>query len=222
MSNALSAEALSRRRLAWSALSELFCDSEVRAHLPQAALDLVESGYSDEELESIFLDELTPLLHWNLKQVLGACDFDTTWLSDQIVRRRQPSEAPRKVGRFMSWVQRFRAGSSYGDFRVLVALTERARAIPSGQREAWARGLGILARLYFERPSRDAFLDHSTDRLLGAGLSGDQIIQLPARDLYPLFARLRVLGVDPSENTARARVEECVARASGQFPAQVR
>jgi hypothetical protein len=218
----LGSDTIARRRLAWSALSELFCDSEIRGHLPRAALDLVESGYDDGELEAIFLDELTPVLHWNLKQVLGACDIDPIWLERQVMKKRAPEDAPRKLGAFGKWLQRFRAGGSFGDFRVLLALVDRARAIPPEERDAWARGLATLARLYFERPSLDAFLDRHTDRLLAAGLRTEQIMQLPARDLYPLFQRLRVRGVDPAEHVARARVEECCARASGEFPAQPR
>ncbi|MEO6952106.1 MAG: hypothetical protein ABI321_09850 [Polyangia bacterium] len=218
MSGRLDADTRARRRKAWVALSHIYCHSEIRDGLPEAALQLLDSGYDDAQLESIFLDEVTPILHWNLKQIHGACDVDLDWLERRIVQDRKPDVAPRTLGTWSRWLQRFRARPALRELHVLIQLVSRARAVPGDEREAWARGLGVLVSLYFERPSLDAFLEKHTDRLLGAGLRPTQLLALPAADLYPLFEMLRVRVIDPREDISRARVQEVVARASGEVP----
>ena len=215
----LDAETRARRRKAWAALAHVYCHSEIRDGLPDAALELLDSCYDGAQLEIIFLDEVTPILHWNLKQVHGACDVDLDWLERRIVQDRKPDAVPRALRRWARWLQRFRARPALRELDVLIALVDRARAVPAEGRVAWARGLGVLVSLYFGRPSLDAFLEKHTERLLGAGLRPQQLVALPAADLYPLFELLRVRGIDPREDISRARVQEAVARASGEFPA---
>ncbi len=207
---------LSRRRTAWAALSELFLDSEIRDDLPSAALKLVGSGYADVEIEAIFLDEVSPVLHWNLKQVAGMWGgFDEDWLADEIVRRRRPSAAPRALGRVARWLSRARAWPAFHEFEVLLALVGRARALPQEERETWALALGGLAGLYFERPSLPEFLELHVQRIARSGLPPAQLEALATRDLFPLFGLLRVRGFDPPEPVCRAQVIAAIASAGG-------
>ncbi len=208
----LDAAQLARRRDAWVALADLFLDSEIRDGLPMAATSLAESGYSDVEIEAIFLHEVTPILHWNLKQVAGMWgSFDASWLASEIQRRRHPGRAPRALRRMERWVLRARAWPALSEFEVLLALVGRARALAREERATWALALGGLAGLYFERPSLDKFLAQHTERLQRAGLPATHLESLAARDLFPLFSVLRVRGFDPPEKVSRAQVEAAIA-----------
>jgi hypothetical protein len=81
---------LERRRPVWSALSELYLDTELddRDHERIAAV-LIDSGYSTGQLEEILYRELHPVLHMNLLSVAGEwAGFDPGSLEEQILRRR--------------------------------------------------------------------------------------------------------------------------------------
>ena len=151
---------LTRRKLVWDALSDLFLDSEIRDELPRNALRLAESGYADIEIEAIFLDEVSPILHWNLKSTSGICGgFEENWVSEQILRRRRPEPMPRAISRIARWVSRVRAWPVLHEFEVLLALVGRARSLAEAERSAWADALGGLAALYFEKPTAHSLVE---------------------------------------------------------------
>ncbi|WP_386068181.1 hypothetical protein ACFJIW_00740 [Tahibacter sp. UC22_41] len=89
------AEDLAQRRPVWLAFSELFLDTDVEALLPSLAHDLAGSAYSEAELERILLEEVQPLLQWNLLSVAGVWDgFDPGWLEQSILARRHRLRLP--------------------------------------------------------------------------------------------------------------------------------
>ena len=68
----ISPEEIERRVPAWSALSELFLDTELLdADYARLRAALAECGYSSAELRAILYDEVAPVLGFNLFSVAG-------------------------------------------------------------------------------------------------------------------------------------------------------
>ena len=76
-----------RRRPVWEALSDIFLDTDVQTgSLKLIAEVLAQSGYSDEELQSILFREVYPVLISNLYHPAGIWDgFRLEWLEEQII-----------------------------------------------------------------------------------------------------------------------------------------
>lgn len=81
---------LERRRPVWQAMSELFLDQEHDEEtFSQIARVCAESGYTDQELERIFAEEVAPQVYWNLYAVAGECwFFPIEWLERQVLAGR--------------------------------------------------------------------------------------------------------------------------------------
>ena len=85
----LSEAELRRRRPVWSALSDLFLDTETRWFMPRTALALCESGYTPAELEAIWHRELVPECAYNLLDIAGewvALSLDEAALLRRVAR----------------------------------------------------------------------------------------------------------------------------------------
>jgi hypothetical protein len=81
----LSAEEVTKRRHLWLALSELFLDTETRRSFPWIIRVALESGYSWDQIESIFWNEVAPAVSHNLFDVAGDwAGFPEEWLVDEI------------------------------------------------------------------------------------------------------------------------------------------
>jgi hypothetical protein len=82
----LSNDELKRRRPVWIALSDLWLDTELSdSDLTHIASVMDESGYSIEELRSIYMDEVVPVVYRNLLSFAGVWDgFDEKWLVEKI------------------------------------------------------------------------------------------------------------------------------------------
>ena len=85
---ALSSTEISERLPVWHAISELWLDSELtEADLTYLAGRLADSRYSLSELEDIYLVEVAPVVHDNLRQVAGDWGlFDLEWLKEAVLR----------------------------------------------------------------------------------------------------------------------------------------
>ncbi len=81
---------LTRRRWIWQAISDLFLDDEVTDEtLRNIARVAAECGYSDDELDAIYRQEVAPAVAFNFLDVAGAWGyFDTEWLERRILRSR--------------------------------------------------------------------------------------------------------------------------------------
>ncbi len=206
---ALEGRELERRRGAWDALSFLFLDAEVRDWLPGAAVTLVELGYSREEIEGIFLDEVTPVLHGNLKQVAGLWSgFDLDWLASEI-KKRKPGPAPRSFGRLRRMLYRMRAWPATDEFDALLMLFDDARSRATEERRPRARALSVLVACFFER-STDSARDRHVSELADSAYSEAELREL-ATDLYRVFGPLRVRALDGGEAVGRKQVEALLA-----------
>lgn len=67
----LTKKEIERRRPVWSALSDVFLDTEVRPSIPYAALACLDSGYSSKDLDSIWVHEISPVLMPNMYHPAG-------------------------------------------------------------------------------------------------------------------------------------------------------
>ncbi|KFN43865.1 DUF7079 family protein [Arenimonas oryziterrae] len=77
------------RERVWMALSELYLDTETDGFIAPCARVLAQSPFSRDELAQIWLDEVHPVLSYNLLAPAGVWDgFDRDWLCAEI--RRQP------------------------------------------------------------------------------------------------------------------------------------
>ncbi len=72
----------------WHAMSELYLDEEITtgAYLSIASR-LASSNLSFKELDTVFYNEVHPVLCWNLKAVAGHWgDFGKEWVAEQITK----------------------------------------------------------------------------------------------------------------------------------------
>ena len=80
---------INERLQIWVAISELWLDNEMReGELKFIAQRLAGSKYSLAELEGIYLYEVAPVVHKNLRSVEGVQKaFPIQWLTDEILKR---------------------------------------------------------------------------------------------------------------------------------------
>lgn len=79
---------LEQRKLVWIALSDLFLDTDTTTFHENIVKALLASPYSVEELKQIMLNEVYPVLRWNLICVAGEWSgFDEDLLVEKIQKR---------------------------------------------------------------------------------------------------------------------------------------
>ena len=76
-----------RRRPLWSALSELWLDTELNdGELHSIARAMVDGGYSLKETRGIYTSEVAPVVYMNLISLSGIwAGFDDEWLHNEII-----------------------------------------------------------------------------------------------------------------------------------------
>ncbi|MFT5836554.1 MAG: hypothetical protein ACI9ZV_000049 [Candidatus Azotimanducaceae bacterium] len=89
----LSESQIERRRPVWTALSNLFLDTELQDNqFTEIAERIQESGYTFEETEKILMEEVFPVLIPNLAPIAGEwAGFDEEWLHATILESKAPS-----------------------------------------------------------------------------------------------------------------------------------
>jgi hypothetical protein len=88
---------LKARRPVWSALSDLFLDTDTTLLEPQIVRTLAASPYSEVELERIFIAEVHPVCWANIFWWEWA-GFDPEWLEAQITSPRT------RFANFLTWL----------------------------------------------------------------------------------------------------------------------
>lgn len=82
---AINEHEIARRAPVWTALAELFLDTELQDYQRQYIVDtLRQSGYSLEELQNIFSQEVAPVFHANLRTMTGEWQ---PWSADFVKER---------------------------------------------------------------------------------------------------------------------------------------
>lgn len=136
---------LARRRPVWSAMSDLFLDTEVRWNVPHVARVCAESGYDDEALERIFWAEVFPEAIPNMLGVAG--EWAILELNEAaLIRRANHPSIP--------WLTR-RAHGGMVDTEWLAAreVTKWLRPLEAADRARCLKVLNVLGRRYFEEPA---------------------------------------------------------------------
>jgi hypothetical protein len=103
MSTHFEAKLRTPREKLWILLSALWLDTELDSEWERAiAQDLLQSGFSEAELETIYRYELAPVLGKNLLSVAGVWSgFDPDWLCQEIKLRLAHRS---RLGRW--WIRR--------------------------------------------------------------------------------------------------------------------
>jgi hypothetical protein len=193
----LTLEELERRRPVWSALSDLFLDTEVRPAHAWRARVCARSGFDVPALRAIFDDELHPLLYSNPLSLAGEwAGFDDAWLEGAIVSRRALPAAAR-VFDLPSRALAGTAGRDVGrlDFEAVLALLPAAHAVEAGPPEAaerWSMTLECLVWFYLD--ARPAGWTH--ERAVRLGATAEEARHLAEQSLEGVFEPLRVAGHD--------------------------
>ena len=125
----LDEQQIQKRRPLWSALSELWLDTELSFEdLERIARVMADSGLTIKQLREVYLVEVAPVVSPNLLTVAGEwAGFDDEWLYSQIQRNLR--DRPRRT-RFWSWFRLTRGPMLYATERHwtrLVELVQRCR-----------------------------------------------------------------------------------------------
>jgi hypothetical protein len=85
----LSEEEIKRRIPVWEAISDLWLDTELGENgVLYIARVLAESGYSLEEIDKIYAEEVAPVVYMNAYSVTGVwTGFDSVWLKEEILKK---------------------------------------------------------------------------------------------------------------------------------------
>lgn len=143
------------RRPLWDTLGDLYLDTDTRPDLPRMARVLAESGLGEAELNSIWEDEVTPALAFNLSVVAGEwAFFDLDWLQRRIVRRQRymqqaHSQRPLRWPLLTRWLGRIWPNGTQPHFQTVMALRGELLTLPEAQRQARAVAWSWTAHVYF-------------------------------------------------------------------------
>ncbi len=100
------ADEVEERRPLWSALSDLYLDTE--PEWERVARVCAASRFGLPEIQRILFDEVHPVVHWNLWDTAGEWQgFNEEWLVQAILRRRPRPlfRLPWPEGRRYPWRQ---------------------------------------------------------------------------------------------------------------------
>lgn len=94
MQNVLTENEIKRRLPLWSAISDLWLDVEPDETLYNYIVrEIIKSGYSIEQVERIYSEEVAPAVYHNLHSVAGEWTyFDEDWLREKILQNLQKQQ----------------------------------------------------------------------------------------------------------------------------------
>jgi hypothetical protein len=179
----LNAADLERRKPVWDAMSDVFLDTETRWAIPRVALVLTRSGYSEEELDAIWQDEIVPECARNLTQVAG--EWALFVLDEE-------SLAARAAGT-KSLVDRVGATAPASldvQWRAIKDLRATLLALPPDDRTLRAATWTAFVHAYLE-PSLEKLplLEKHLDTLRATAAS-EQMLVAAFQDVRPIFSSL--------------------------------
>ena len=135
----MTVEEIAIRRPVWVATSNLFLDTDVRLWYASVARTLAESPFTSEQLETMFMAEVAPVVEVNLLSPSGeSARFDEEWLVSRIVARLE-----QKV-RLPSFIARSR-------WQSIVPLVESLRKT---EQEDWPKRVAVweqMSKLFLDR-----------------------------------------------------------------------
>jgi hypothetical protein len=199
---------LDARRELWSAMSELFLDTEVRWYIPAVARSVADAPFSAEEVDRIWYHEAMPEFKGNLLVVAGE------WAALTYDESRLIARAGREPRWLEQWWARRVSGMMSPIWAATCLLADRLRREDIAARrryEALWRGCASA----FVEPSLDALLsvEHTALMLHDCGLDASQCHASAAKDFMPAYEPL-LAGNERRERTQRiANVHALIDRA---------
>jgi hypothetical protein len=196
---------LERRQL-WSAMSDLYLDTEVRWDLPWLARRMAESDFSRTELERIFKFEVTPVVHGNMLDVAGEwAGFQDEWLFQAIEAHLPKTNAMSNAALERRYAKQKHA---HQDWLATLEFYDVLQELP---REEWLEHQQIwsaLARFYFENTVDPHRIDTWAKPLCSNPTRALAIFEL---EFEPIM-RLQLDPTDPTPERARANILEVLNR----------
>lgn len=122
MTSRWDAAQIERRLPLWTALADLFLDTDAMLSVPYIARTIVEGGYDLEDAEAALRWEVRPAFYFNLLDVAGEW---AGWHPD-FVRERVLEAASGKMHRLILGHSRL---MPYEEWRAVVAEVERLRSL---------------------------------------------------------------------------------------------
>lgn len=160
---------LSQREVLWLALSDLFLDTEIRGELPRLARVALNSGFSWDTVERIYLEEVAPVAGPNLFELAGDwAGFPQDWLFEQI-RGRSPGTTR---------ISRQATEMLHDQWVVLNQLYHQLAQVPAEQEPQRSQSWLWLASQFFQPAWPDShsfptFLQHCLEPQLQQQLAED-------------------------------------------------
>lgn len=146
---------LETRRKLWSAMSDLFLDTETRWGLPFVGLACAASGLDDETLDRVFWCEVFPLAISNLHDLAGEWAL-LTLPEDSLVERARAGARSRVLELSSGWMVK-------PEWEVCLALCRRLRTEPEPRRRPLVTAWHGLGRRFFEAPEARPLSDPAKD-----------------------------------------------------------
>lgn len=204
----LTPEELERRRPVWDAMSDVFLDTETRWSMPYVAYVLTASGYSREELDSIWSNEIIPECAWNLLQLAGEWALlvvDETALAERAAGKRPLLE------RTMGVASPVFLG---GQWRAILSLHEALLALPAEERTVRTTMWTAFMHVYVEDSLDEVlFMDKYVESLRGTGAT-EAALLAAFEEVRPTLRSLLIGGERDDEERRARDVRTIVARAS--------
>jgi len=164
---------IARRREVWIAQSDLFLDTDVRLSFAYVARVCAASEFDRDQLESIFRDEVAPIVESNLLDIAGDwAGFPEDWLVSSIVARLETDGA----GNY-----RLRT-SVLDEWRAVNHLVTRLRGLPPEQRDSRWRLWNTLSKLFLEREPNPPDAWH-------AGYTSEQLAWIFQEEMLPSYGK---------------------------------
>ena len=197
-SSPLPPSGLERRRPVWNAMSDVFLDTETRWEMPNVAFVLVQSGYSAEELDAIWHDEIVPECAWNLQQVAG--EWALLVIDEEALAARAAGQKP-LVERIVPVPVR---DFLEGQWASIKELRKALLALPPEQRAERTAMWTAFMHAYLEASlEKMLFLESHVEKLRATGASEEALVAA-FREVRPIFRSL-LSGDDLLDEERRAR-----------------
>lgn len=91
--NELPADFVTRKEI-WEILSDLFLDTDVALFYDSISAKIKSSNYNPKEIKFILLEEVTPVLAFNIYDPIGEwAGFDTDWLIREIIMHQNSKKS---------------------------------------------------------------------------------------------------------------------------------
>jgi len=125
----LTKDEINQRRPVWTALSELWLDTEIQERdLERIARVMADSGLTIEELHDIYKLEVAPVVSTNALSVAGEwTGFNEDWLCSEIIKNLEQKQRPSRLWNWLPFTRRLMTYATEEHWDKLVTLFIKAK-----------------------------------------------------------------------------------------------